>query len=109
MRVTVGRAYPDGDPDDMCTVDIQDTESHLSPSQALVYGAIAADPLTLMADMQVRDCVRSVWMSATTVWDNGHIAKTGEHLPAGFPIEVQTPAKWDRASITPSPDDGRCE
>lgn len=81
-------------------VDVRDLETRIT-SQAIVAEALAGgDPLTLMADGQMRDCVRSVHMNAVTNWQDGR-PKMGARLPGDFPIEVETPARWDTAGIAP--------
>ena len=42
----------------------------------------------ILADQEVRDCIKSVYLSATTTWENHKIAAPGIILPDDYPLKI---------------------
>lgn len=83
MRVRPLERFPDGD-GWYVPVDVRDLESTYE-SQAIVPEG--TEPL--IADSQVRDAIRSVYLSATV--PAGRRVAEGAHLPDDFNVEVIDP------------------
>ena len=103
MRVTVLRSF-EATGDDWYPVDVRDIGQRTESQAIIAEATVKAGPLALMADSQMRACVRSVYMNATG-FEVGDPISGGTWLPDDFPIEVQTPARWDTAGIDPDPDE----
>jgi hypothetical protein len=42
----------------------------------------------ILADQGMRDCIKSVYLSATTTWENHKIAAPGHILPDDYPLKI---------------------
>lgn len=69
--------------------DVRDSQTRIE-SQAIVNELDPEEYTSddILAVEQVRDCIKSAYLSATTKWENHRIAATGTILPDDYPIKI---------------------